>query len=117
MLNIKIVDKEVSLDEIKLLAKETYEYMIKGTVDIVKEVVALGGQYHRDSAELLVKNGSIGNNVWGFNVVFDDSQMGYFLEYDSMVNIKPDLNNLKREILDEDLRNRVKEIVEKQITN
>jgi len=113
--NIQIVEGHIHLGAVKILAKETYEYMIKGTVDVVREVVALGGQYHRDSADLLVLNGSLGNDVWGFNVVFDESEQGYFLEYDSMVNIKPNLSNNKREILDQGVRDKVKAIIEKQV--
>lgn len=115
MQNIHIVKEGINLAAVKILAKDTYEYMLKGTVDIVKEIVALGGQYHRDSADVLVREGSIGNNVWGFNIVFDESEKGYFLEYDSMVNIKPNLNNSKREILDQGIRDKVKDILEQQV--
>ena len=60
-----------------------YGTMIKGTVDIEGERVALGGDYHIESSEMLINTGSKFENVWGFNIRFEENPEGV-LEFDSM---------------------------------
>jgi hypothetical protein len=99
-MGMKILEKQMLLSEIKNLAKEWYTLMIKGTVDIKRKKVAIGGDYHMESAELLVKDGSNHSDVWGFNIWFDKEKQ---LEFDSLVNIKPALGNKSRGLENEDV--------------
>ena len=85
------------MDYVRELAKEWYETMIKGTVDIAENKVALGGDYHMESCELLNEHGSNHANIWGFNIRFEENLDGV-LEFDSLVNIKPALGNKSRAV-------------------
>ena len=86
-----------------------YGTMIKGTVDIEGERVALGGDYHIESSEMLINTGSKFENVWGFNIRFEENPEGV-LEFDSMVNIKPNLGNRSRSINNEEIVKRRQEL-------
>ncbi len=41
--------------------------MIKFVVDIEKEIIAIGGELHSDAMEILIEDGSRGDNIWGGN--------------------------------------------------
>lgn len=101
-MEIKILTKKMNMGEVRTLAKHWYGTMIKGAVDIAQGKIALGGDYHIESCELLVREGSTGADVWGFNIRFEEDENG-ILEFDSMINIKPTLGNKSRSIMNEDV--------------
>jgi len=113
-MKIKIIDKKINIDEIKEFAKNWYGTMIKGAVDIEGGRIALGGDYHIEDSEKLTSTGSKFENIWGFNVRFEENADGV-LEFDSMVNIKPNLGNRSRSIADEEVVKKAKEIIYKFI--
>ena len=57
--------------------------MIKGVVDIEKELVGLNAPMHSDIEKLLLENGSRQEDLVGFNILYDDFE----IEYDSLINI------------------------------
>ena len=99
---IHILKTPTSMQEVRTVAIEWYGTMIKGTVDILENKVAIGGDYHMETCELLVEDGSSHMNVWGFNIRFDEGQ-GALLEFDSLVNIKPSLGNKSRSVEDQNV--------------
>ena len=114
-MNIKIIDKKITESELREIAKEFYINMIKGVVDVEREIIAVGGEYHMDANMLLMENNSKQQNVWGFNWYFDkngDEQ----IEYISLINIRPAQGNRTMEIQDLDLRNKMKSIILKYIS-
>lgn len=113
-MEIKILDKKISIEEVKKLADFWYGTMIKGCVDEEKEFVALGGDYHIESSELLTASGSKFEDVWGFNIRFEEEPNGV-LEFDSMVNIKPNSGNMSREIKNEEIINKARTVIYKFI--
>ena len=57
-MDIKIVNDKISVEELKIIARVFYVTMIKGVVDIEKEVIVFGGEYHIDANQVLLENGS-----------------------------------------------------------
>ncbi len=77
--------------------------------------MAIGGELHADEEVLLVeKSGSKRENTWGINLYpaqFD----GEFIEFDSMINIKPHLGNRSRSVEDQEIRKKINKIVTKLV--
>ena len=113
-MNIQILDHKISIEETKKMADSWYGTMIKGTLDIELGRVALGGDYHIESSEMLTASGSKFENVWGFNIRFEEDPDGV-LEFDSMVNIKPNFGNRSRGINNEEVIKKATEIIYKFI--
>ena len=111
---IKILDSKINIDEVKKLADIWYGTMIKGAVDIENGKVALGGDYHIEDSELLTSTGSKFEDIWGFNIRFEENPDG-ILEFDSMVNIKPNFGNRSRNIFNEEVIKKATEIIYKFI--
>ena len=109
-MNIKIIKEKITKDELEKLAKEFYVEMIKGVVDIKKRIIALGGEWHMDANQVLIKNGSKQENLWGFNIYLDKSKENR-LEYNSLINIRPAQNNKSMEIENEEIKREIFEIV------
>lgn len=105
-----ILKNPISMNEVRELAQEWYGTMIKGTVDIAENKVALGGDYHMETCELLVEDGSNHTNIWGFNIRFEENQAGV-LEFDSLVNIKPALGNKSRSVEDPEIIEQATKII------
>lgn len=80
---------------------------IKVVVDVKRSILAAGGTRHVLSEELLLKDGSRQADLWGAGL---DLETGG-IDFDSMINIRPDQNNPSREILDKDLRDKVTDVI------
>ncbi len=55
---MKIVRKQLTNEEIQVLAVETFGDMIKVVVDLKREILVAGGAFHSDGEELLLEDGS-----------------------------------------------------------
>ena len=110
----KIIKDKISLEELEALAKEFYGSMIKGVADIERGVVAFGGEYHMDANITLIEDGSSQLNLWGFNVYFKKPREEW-LEYTSLINIRPTAGNFDMMIDDKKIRQKVKEIINSKI--
>jgi len=113
-MHIKIVDQKIAEHELREIAKDFYIDMIKGVVDVKREILAMGGEYHIDANMFLIKNGSKQQNIWGFNWYFDKPQ-DERIEYISLINIRPAQGNKAMEIQNEPLRDAMKTIILKYL--
>src|SRR3989344_2439833 len=107
---MKILDEPITKDELKKIAEKMFGNLVKGVVDIEKEIMAIDAELHVDLAELLVSNGSTNKNLWGINIYPDETGENW-LEFDSMINLKPQFNNRTRGVEDPVIRERITEFV------
>ena len=109
--NVTIVTKD-KIDSMYVKAKSKKEAidMVKGVVDIEKNELALDSELHSDLESLLIENGSLQKDLWGINIYpeLDDED---FIEFDSLINIRPTDNNRSRYVEDENIRNEIIDIV------
>ncbi len=104
---------EISILDLKEMAKNFFGNMVKAVVDIDKNLIALDAELHSDLESLLIENGSKQNDLWGIN--FYPDEVEDFLEFDSMINIRPSQNNFSRGIEKEDVRKIISDLVQKAI--
>jgi hypothetical protein len=109
---IKIIKEKISEEELKNFLGRPFGDMIKFVVDIEKEIIALGGEMHADAEKVLLENGSEQKNLWGANIypLADGEDK---IEYVSLINIRPSRNNRSMEIENEEIKSKIKKIVEK----
>lgn len=101
-----IITEPVTRDFLKKLAKERYGDMVKAVVDLKRQVMALGTHMHADAEEMLLREGSLQEDLWGVNIHPEQSD-DLLIEVDSMINIRPWQNNRSRDITDESIRSQV----------
>lgn len=107
-----ILDKHITRGELSILAQNLYGDMIKGVVDVEQELVALDAELHSDLESLLLNNGSKQENLWGINL-YPEAVDEDFLEFDSLINIRPRQGNRSRDVENEEIRKKIKSIVAK----
>ena len=112
---IQIIRSSINRFQLRQIAKERFGDMVKVAVDIEQEIIALGGELHVDEQIALIESeGSKHENIWGVNL-YPERDSDEFIEFDSMINIKPNLGNRTRGIDDEQIREKVKSVVAKLI--
>lgn len=109
-----ILDKTITNEELKVIAANIYEDMVKAVVDIDTDTIALDAELHSDLETLMLRNGSLQESLWGINL-YPDADDEDFIEYDSIINIRPRQNNRSRDVENEEIRQRIRETVNKYI--
>jgi len=110
MENIKIIKEKITLDELKTIAKDRFGDMVKVVVDVEQKIMAIGGDLHADEEAVLLEQGSKQENLWGINL-YPEMQRDGFIEFDSMINIRPRQNNRSRSVEDMGIQKKIVEIV------
>ena len=113
-LAMQILQKSITRAELAALAENTFGDMIKCVADVKLGLLALDAELHADLERLLLENGSAGEDLWGFNL-YPEEEGEDFIEYDSLINIRSWQNNPTRDVLDLDIREAIKQIVEQFI--
>lgn len=109
-MNIRIVRERITKAELEELAREFYVEMVKGVADIERGIIALGGEWHMDANEVLVKDGSKQENLWGFNIYLDKPK-NERLEYNSLINIRPSQGNKSMEVGNAEIREKMSDMI------
>lgn len=111
---MKIVTETLTREELKQMAFSTFGDMVKAVVDIERELIALDAELHSDLEALFLQEGSKQKDLWGINL-YPEMQGEDFLEYDSMINIRPSQGNRSRGVDSPEIRKKIAEIVHKRI--
>lgn len=107
-----ILEKPVTRAELIELAENFYGDMVKGVVDVDKELLALDAELHSDLEGLLLGEGSQQEALWGINL-YPEAEDEDFLEFDSLINIRPRQGNRSRYVENEEIREKIRIIVNK----
>ena len=111
---MQIITEQLTLDELKKMAASIFGNMVKAVVDIDIELIAVNAELHSDLEALLLDNGSKQRNLWGINL-YPEMQGDEFLEFDSMINVRPSQGNRSRDVNDPQTRKKITDIVTKRI--
>ena len=111
---MKIVTDVLTLGELKEMAAASFGNMVKAVVDVDREIIALDAELHSDLEALLLENGSKQKSLWGINF-YTEMQGDEFIEFDSLINIRPSQNNRSRGIDNEELRKKIIAVAVKRI--
>lgn len=114
-MEIKIVKDSISRNELVKMASEEFGDIVKAVVDVEQEIMAVGGELHADEEVLLTDNeGSKRENTWGINL-YPIKEGDDWIEFDSMINIKPQHGNRSRGVDDLKIQEKIRLIVNKLV--
>jgi hypothetical protein len=103
---IHIMRQPATEGEIQEMLKELESY-IKLAVDVKREILAGGGEYHADCEEFLLEDGSRQEDIWGADWHPDSQEV----EFGALINIRPNQGNRSMEIESVELRRKIDRIV------
>ncbi len=111
---MEVITNKILVKELKKMADKMFGNLVKGVVDIEKEVMAVNGELHADEQALLIENGSKQENLWGINIYLEKIDQD-FIEFDSVINIRPSQQNRSRGVDNPEIREKIIKIVNKLI--
>ncbi len=98
---VQIVRDAVPVALLARMADATFGNLVKAVVDVDRGVMAIDAEMHSDEEALLLTDGSAQSNLWGVNFYPDLFGTSGFIEFDSMINIRPRQGNRTRSVDDE----------------
>jgi len=109
---MRVVDRENRLGpaELQEMAAGMFGDLVKAVVDVKREIMAVDAELHADEEALLLQNGSDQADLWGINL-YPGLEGDAFVEYDSMINLRPSQGNRGRGVEDPAVRQRICAIV------
>ena len=114
---MQIIKDKITIKELQQMASKMFGNMVKAVVDIEKEIMAVDAGLHADEEALLIENGSSNSNLWGINLYPGLYGNDDFIEFDSMINIRPIQGNKTRSVEDLSIRKKIIAIVNKLVKN
>lgn len=109
-MTIRIVRDVTARADLASMAQAQFGDMVKAVVDVGRRVMAMGGELHSDEEAALLEDGSAQEDLWGINV-YPAERGDEWIEFDSMINIRPSQKNRSRAVEDPGLRETIREIV------
>lgn len=109
-----IVKDGISIEELKKMAEEMFGDLVKAVVDVERGIMAVGGELHSDEEALLLQDGSNQKNLWGVNL-YPDIQTDEWIEFDSIINIRPSQGNYTRSVDNLEVRKKIINIINKLV--
>jgi len=107
---MRIIKQPASLVKIWEERETAFEEILKIVVDIEKNLIAVDAEMHADLEQILLKDGSAQQDLWGANIYPLRSENDQ-LEYTSLINIRPAIGNRSMEVADPLIRKKIQVIV------
>jgi hypothetical protein len=104
----------ISLAELVDMSRARFGDLVKAVVDVERGVMVVDAEMHSDEEAELLSNGSRSPDLWGINL-YPDLPEEDWLEFDSMINLRPSLGNRSRAVDDPALRDRITEWVSRLV--
>jgi hypothetical protein len=112
--SIVIISAPIRSERLVRIASENFGDIVKAVVDINQRLLALGGGLQADEEALLLAQGSKQADLWGINI-YPEKPRSEWVEFDSMINIRPRLGNRSRGVEDAAVQQLILEIVDSLI--
>ncbi len=110
--NMKIIEKKITISELDEMAQNMFGNLVKAVVDVEREILAVDAELHADLEAMMLEKGSKQKDLWGINI-YPELTGEDFVEFDSMINLRPSQENRSRGVENPDLRKKIIEIVNK----
>lgn len=112
---MQIVTGTITVAELTVMAEATFGDLVKAVVDVRHGLLAVDAGMHSDLEALLLDAGSAQADLWGINLYPADFGTGGFLEFDSMINLRPGQGNRTRSVEDPAIRAAIESLILRMI--
>jgi hypothetical protein len=112
---MELVREVITVAELARMAEGRFGELVKAVVDLGREVLAVDADMHADEEAALLADGARQADLWGVNLYPADTGTDAFLEFDSMINIRPAQGNRSRGVDDPETRARVAAVIAKRV--
>lgn len=102
-LPIRILREPTDRATVRALAGRQFGDFLKAVVDCTRGCMAIGAELHSDEESILLADGSVQSDLWGINL-YPDVPGDDWVEFDSMINLRPGAGNYSRGVEDAAMR-------------
>ncbi len=113
---MKVVTEQelITMDSLRQIAAARFGDMIKAVVDLTLGIMVIDADLHSDEEAELLATGSRQQDLWGINL-YPDLQPEEWLEFDSMINLRPSSGNRSRNVEDPSIREKIRNVVDRLV--
>jgi len=111
---MRTLSSPITKSELVKIAKMKFGDFVKAVVDIQKSIIVIDADLHADQEAELLATGSKQEHLWGINL-YPEQSGDDFIEFDSMINVRPGYGNTSRGVESEQIRKQIIEIVHRFI--
>ena len=104
----------IDADELRALARQRFGDLVKGVVDLRRDILLLDADLHADQEAELLAEGSAQVDLWGINL-YPELSGPEWLEFDSMINLRPSFGNRSRGVDDPGTRSAITALVDRLV--
>jgi hypothetical protein len=108
---VQIVAGQITVGELSAMAEATFGDLVKAVADVRRGLLAVDAGMHSDLEALLLDAGSDQADLWGVDLYPAEYGTPEFLEFDSMINLRPGQGNRTRSVDDPAIRAAIAELV------
>ncbi|MCX5924190.1 MAG: DUF5674 family protein [Candidatus Dependentiae bacterium] len=107
-----VVDQTITVDELKEMASKMFGGMIKAVVDLEKRIMVIDGEMHGDEEfYCIMELESQQEDLWGINLYPSKAKREHWIEFDSMINVRPSSGNKSRKVENVGIQKQIAELV------
>ena len=104
----------ISMESLRQFAAVRFGDMVKAVVDLTRGIMVIDADLHSDEEADLLVSGSQQQDLWGINL-YPDLPSEDWLEFDSMINLRPSSGNRSRSVDDPSIRELIRVVVDKLV--
>jgi hypothetical protein len=101
----------ISIDDLHQLVPGRFRDFVKGVVDLRRGILLIDADMHADQEAVLLGEGSEQRDLWGINL-YPQLDGPDWLEFDSMINLRPSFGNRSRGVDDAATRDAITALVQ-----
>ncbi|MBL7112396.1 MAG: hypothetical protein ISS19_10710 [Bacteroidales bacterium] len=106
---------DITVAELTEMATSMYGNLVKAVVDLNRDILVVDAELHVDQEQYLLEQGSQQHDLWGINLYPLNYGSDEFVEFDSMINIRPRQQNMSRGVEDEEIRKKIIALVYRKV--
>jgi hypothetical protein len=106
----------ITLSELNDMAASMYGDMVKAVVDVERGILVVDSELHVDQEQVLLEQGSNQKDLWGINIYPQKYGSDGFIEFDSMINIRPRQQNMSRGVENEEIKKCIIDLVSRKVS-
>lgn len=107
---MQIIAQPITRNELKKMLPGFFGDMIKAVVDIKQNTLGLDAELHADIEKEMLAQGAMQADLWGINL-YPEMEGEDFIEFDSLINIRPYQGNRSRDVQDPAVREQIVKVV------
>jgi hypothetical protein len=111
---MKLLTQPIKISDLQEFANcmnPTWEPLVKAVVDIETRQIIIGASMHVDEEEMFLDMGNEQSHLWGINLYPALFGTEKFVEFDSMINLRPSQGNKSRSVDNPEIRKQITTIV------